>query len=119
MLSRRLAGVVAIATIAACSPAPSPSQKTDAAERAAMAPLKASYPDAVMGFDFHGTTLDVSIDMNGLISLDEDQEDALKKAAVSRWRSTWRASHPHQHGTLTIRLIDFQGRPEFTATTKA
>jgi len=84
-----------------------------------MAPLKAAYPGAVMGFDFHGPVVDVSIDMNGLEDLDDDTEAAMKKAAVTRWRSAWIATHPRQHATLTIRLIDFQGRPEFTFTTKA
>lgn len=116
---RRVAGLVAAALIAACSSSPNAAQETDAAERAAMAPLKSAYPDAVMGFDFHGTTVDVSIDLNGLVSLDEDTEAAMKKAAVARWHSTWMAAHPNQHATLTIRFIDFQGHPEFTETTKA
>lgn len=84
-----------------------------------MAPLKAAYPGAVMGFDFHGSRVDVSIDMNGLEDLDDDTEAAMKAKAVALWRSAWTASHPHRHEKLTVRLIDFQGRPQFTLTTKA
>lgn len=83
-----------------------------------MMPLKAAYPDVVMGFDFRGTAVDVSIDLNGLVSMDDDAEAAMKAKAVTLWRSTWRASHPSQHATLTIRFIDFKGFPEFTQTTK-
>ncbi len=83
-----------------------------------MAPLKATFPDVVMGFDFHGATVDVSIDLNGLVSMDEEAEAAMKAKAVKQWQTTWRASHPHRHGVLTVRFIDFQGHPEFTLTTK-
>jgi hypothetical protein len=114
---RRATGIVAAIAIAACSSAPSPSEQSETAERAAMAPLKAAYPDVVMGFDINGPAVNIAIDLNGLISMDQDAEDAMKAKAVSQWRAAWLASHPHEHAKLTIRLIDFKGFPEFTQTT--
>ena len=115
---RRVAGIATVVMMTACS-GPSGTATLHAAERAAMTPLKASYPDVVMGFGFHGTTVDVSIDLNALLSMDEDAEAAMKAKTVTQWQTTWRASHPHRHGTLTVRFIDFHGHPDFTATTKA
>lgn len=84
-----------------------------------MLPLKAAYPNAVMGFDFHDARVDISIDMNGYIDLGDDGEDALKADALKRWRTTWSSTHQGKHASLTIRFLDFRGNTEYTATTKA
>jgi hypothetical protein len=115
----RIAGIVAAALIAACSSPPTSAENIESGERAAMAPLKTAYPDVVMGFDFHGPVVDVSIDMDGLEAMDDDVEAAMKKRAVTQWRSAWIATHPNQHGKLTIRIVDFRGNAQFTETTKA
>jgi len=119
MLSRLTGTFAAAVMLAACSTPPSAAEKAADAERASMAPLKAAYPDVVMGFDVHGSAVDVSIDLNGMVSMDEDAEAAMKTQAVKQWRTAWLASHPHQHAMLTLRFIDFKGRADFTQTTKA
>ncbi len=98
--------------LASCS-SPSPQEQIDQRERDLMAPLKTKYPDVVMGYDFKGTTVDISIDPNAMLSLDEDAETSMKNAAVERWKSAWHATHNGQHGTVTVRLIDFRGTPYF------
>jgi hypothetical protein len=112
-----LAGLIVL--VSACSSPPTPQEQAEAQETAQLSPLKSHYPDVVMGFDIHGPRVDVSIDSNGLISMDEDKEDAMKAEALKLWRDAWRAAHPHEHANLTVRLIDFQGNPQFTETTRA
>ncbi len=108
----------ALFALGACASQPSPSQQVHATERAAMAPLKAHYPDVVMGFDFHGTTVNVSVDSNQLYQMDDDKEAALKAEALRTWRTAWLDAHPHQHGTLTMRIIDFRAVEQFHSQTK-
>lgn len=101
--------VAALAALAACAQAPTAQAQAESRERDTMAQVKAKYPDVVMGFDFKGNALDVSIDANSLVSMDEDAEDALKADAAKRWRAAWTEAHPGAHGTITLRLIDFRG----------
>ena len=84
-----------------------------------MAPLKEKYPDVVMGFDFHGKTADVSVDLNQEEQMDDDKEDAMRKDAVTMWRSAWMASHPRQHGTLTVRFLDFRANVTWKKSVRA
>ncbi len=107
--------VAAFSVLAACAQTPSPQAQTEQRERDAMAQVKTKYPDVVEGFDFKGNALDVSIDANGLVSMDEDAEDALKADVAKRWRMAWAATHPGAHGTITLRLIDFRGTPYYKA----
>jgi hypothetical protein len=113
------AGLALLVALAACSPPPSAQERIAANETAALAPLKAKYPDIVVSFDPKGTRLDISIDANGYISTDDDAVAAFKARASHDWRAAWSASHPHQHGLLTVRLIDFIGRTWVTEHVKA
>lgn len=100
-----------LALAAACAPQPTPQQQIDAQETAALAPLKTQYPDIVVAFDMKGPTqLDISIDANGYISTGDNDVDKFKALAIRDWRSAWIAAHPHEHATLTLRLVDFMGR---------
>ena len=104
--------------LTACSSPQSPQERAESQELTQLAPLKSQYPDVVMGFDVHGPSVDMSIDLNGLLGMDEYKEDAMKTEALSRWRTAWTSAHPHQHAQLTVRIIDFQGHPQFRETTK-
>lgn len=85
-------------------------------ERASLQPLKDRYAGVVMGFDPKGRELDVSIDLDGLSSIDEDAEDQLKRDAVAAWARAWRKGNPGLHGSLTMRMVDFKGGVIFKAT---
>ncbi len=97
---------VLLLALVACAPA-KPSQNDIAA--AALAPLKARYPNVIMGFDVHGTSVNVSIDLQALDSMDEDKEDAMDADALRTWAKTWHAEHPKSHAKLTMHIIDFRG----------
>jgi hypothetical protein len=112
-----LAFMVALST--ACAPHPSAQEQIDAKETAALAPLKAKFPDIVVAFDPKGTRLDISIDANGYISTSDDDVNAFKARMSRDWRAAWSAAHPHQHALLTVRLVDFVGRTWVTEHTKA
>lgn len=114
---RSVALVVLTVLLAACSSPQSPQERAEAQERAQLNDTyKARYPDVVMGFDFHGPSVDVSIDLQALISMDEDKEDTLKSDAIRAWRNAWTAAHPHEHALLTARIVDFKGNEEFRST---
>ena len=113
-----LAALSLLPLLPACSPAPSPQEQTENRERELMTPLKTKYPDAVVGFDFHGTSVDVSIDPNGMIAMGEDDEAAMKAAALQRWKGAWTQTHPRAHATLQVRLIDFRGTPYYKTSAK-
>ena len=105
------------ALVAACS-SPSPQEKLQNAELAALAPLKTTYSGVVMGFDFSGdTTLLVSIDIQNYMGTDDDKLDAMKRDLLKSWRTAWTANHPGARGVLTVRLIDFVGKPIFEEKT--
>ena len=114
----RFVALLAAVLVASCAVA-SHQQQIEDAERGALAPLKAQNPDVIMGFDFHGPRVDVSIDVNQYVTLDPDDEAALKDDALKRWRAAWAASHPHQHGTLSLRFLDFRGHVVATGSTSA
>lgn len=107
-----------VALLASCAP-PSPQAQIEDAERAAMTSLKTQNPDIIMGFDFHGSGVDVSIDVNQFVTLDPDDEAALEADALKRWRTVWIASHPRQHAKLTLRFLDFRGRVQYRGSAKA
>lgn len=107
-----------VALLASCAP-PSPQTQIEDAERAALTPFKTQYSDIIMGYDFHGTRVDVSIDLNQYVTLEPDDESALKDEALKRWRSAWLASHPHQHAKLTLRFLDLRGHSVASGTTSA
>ena len=115
------AGIVLLLVLGAgCAPHPSPQEQIDAQETAALAPLKAAYPDIVVAFDMKGTTqLDISIDANGYISTGDNDVDKFKAAASHDWRIAWSAAHPHEHAVLTLRLVDFMGRTWVTEHVRA
>jgi hypothetical protein len=103
----------------ACAPHPTAQEQIDATETAALAPLKAKYPDIVVAFDPKGTRLDISIDANGYISIGDDDVERFKASASHDWLAAWTLAHPHQHAQLTVRLVDFMGRVWVTEHTKA
>jgi hypothetical protein len=104
--------------VTACSSSPSPQERIDASERNAMAPLKAHYPTVVMGFDFHGTSVDVSIDTNAEIDLDDSQDAAMRREALVDWKAAWQRAHPGEHAHLTVRILNFRGVEQWKGTTK-
>jgi hypothetical protein len=111
--------LLTLALITACSPHPSAQEQIGAEETAALAPLRAKYPNIVVAFEPKGTRLDISIDANGYISTGDDEVNAFKARASRDWRAAWSAAHPHQHALLTVRLVDFVGRTWVTEHTKA
>jgi hypothetical protein len=115
---RLLVSTAMAAFVTACS-AQSPQERTDAAELAAVAPLRQQYSGLVAGFDIRPqNTLIVSLDLQQYIETDDDVIAAMKRATLARWRAAWIAAHPHEHGLLTVRFIDFIGRRVAQETTK-
>lgn len=115
---RVLVYIAFAAVLTACS-SPSPQERIDAAELAAVAPLKQQYPDVVMGFEIRPqTTLIVSLDLQHFIEMDDDVVSAMKRDGLARWRSAWSAAHPHAHALLHVRFIDFIGRKVSEQSTK-
>jgi hypothetical protein len=111
MAELRFFARIALAVLLAACGAPTAQQRANEAELDALAPLKRQYPDIVMGFDLRAkNTLIVSLDLQHYIEMDDDAVDALKRDALARWRSAWIAQHPHEHGALHLRFIDFIGR---------
>ncbi len=116
---RTAAWAAAAALLVACSNPPTAQERAQATELAALAPLKQTYSGALMGFDFQGdTTLLASLDLNGYMGLDDDVQDAMKKAVLDRWRAGWVAAHPHERATLHVRFIDFVGKKQFEETVR-
>lgn len=100
----------AFAAGAGCTPSQTP-ETAESAELEALAPLKKTYPGVVMGFDVkEGTTLIVSLDLNGYIGMDDDAMLAMRHDVVSRWKQLWLANHARAHAELHVRFIDFIGR---------
>ena len=117
MAQRRFIIAAVLVALAGCSSQPSPQEQIETTERAAMQPLKAHYPGVVMGFDFHGTTADVSVDLNEEIQMDDTKEDAMRAEAVRDWREAWMRAHPHEHAHLLLRILDFRGNVSWKSAT--
>jgi hypothetical protein len=100
-------GFVLSVVLAACTQ-PSAQDRIEAAERAALAPLKAKYSDLILGYDFHGRAVDISVDLQAYDDMDDDAEAAMERRALRDWRSAWLSQHPHDHGVLTVRFLDFR-----------
>jgi hypothetical protein len=115
--SNSLAVLCAVLALSACG-GPSPQEQIETSERAAMTPVKDTYPDVVMGFDFHGPVVDMSVDLNKEIDMDDPAEAAMKADALKRWRAAWLQTHPHQHAMLTVRILDFRGTVTWKQTEK-
>jgi hypothetical protein len=106
-----LAAVALALTLTACSSPAAHDQVVTAEETAALQPLRAEYDGAVTGFIVKGNQLDVSIDLNTYATIDEDDVPLLQAEAVRRWREAWTAQHPHEHADLTVRFVDYHGKP--------
>ena len=105
------------ALVAGCS-GPSPQQRAQDAELAAVTMLKQRYP-VIAGFDVRpATTLIVSLDLQQYIEMEDDEIAAMKRDALTRWRTAWSAAHPQAHSVLHVRFIDFIGRKVGTETTR-
>jgi hypothetical protein len=116
---RFLAHALVAALAVACS-SPSARERTDDAELAAVAPLKAQYSGVVMGFDIRPpNTLIVSLDLQSYFDMDDDAVAAMQRTALIRWRAAWKSGHPRAHTLLHLRFIDFIGRKVATLTTNA
>ena len=117
MAYRRFIIAAVVVALTACNSQPSPDEQIETTERAVMQPLKTQYPDVVMGFDFHGTTADVSVDLNEEIQMDDAKEDAMRAEAVRDWREAWMRAHPHEHAHLLLRILDFRGNVSWKSAT--
>jgi hypothetical protein len=104
---------------ASCAAQPTPQERVESTEQAALAPLKAKYPDIVTAFDISGNRLDLAIDANAYIQTGDDQIAAFKTDAKNAWRNAWIKAHPQQHAALTVRLMDFMNRVWGTEHTRA
>jgi hypothetical protein len=119
MTGLRFLAHAVVATLAVACSSPSARERTDAAELAAVAPLKTQYSGVVMGFDIRQPdTLIVSLDLQSYLDMDDDAVAAMEATALRRWRSAWESSHPHAHARLRVRFIDFIGRKVATLTTQ-
>jgi hypothetical protein len=116
-ISRLATAIVLLLAAAGCSSGDGHPNPADV-ETGAMQPLKARYPDVVMGFDPKGRSIDVSIDLNAMMSMDEDKEAQMKADALTMWQKAWKDSNPGRHGTLIVRIIDFRGDLEAKETAK-
>jgi hypothetical protein len=105
------------ALLAGCTSAPSHQSVADR-EIAAVSSLKRQYAGIVMGFDVRpADTLIVSLDLQQYIETDDQTIAAMKRDTLARWRSAWIGEHPHEHGTIHVRFIDFIGRKVATEST--
>ena len=119
MTGVRILSLLIVAALGAACNSPTPQQRIQAAELNDLAALKRQYPDVVMGFDFRRhNTLVISLDLQQFIEMGDDAVAALKRDALARWRSAWIGEHPHEHGVLRLRFIDFIGRRVADETTK-
>jgi hypothetical protein len=114
----RRTAVLFLIALVACS-APTAQQKRHARERLLLNPIEVKYNGIITGFDFQGALVDVSVDLEQLQSMDVDREDRMKAEMLRRWRTTWIATHPHRHATVTVRFIDFRGNEESQESTRA
>jgi len=118
----RTTAAIALALLAACSPAPSASEAAAQREIAHMAPMKTNpaYSTTVTGFDVSGSgrRVDVSIDLNQYESIDDDAVDALKAEALRRWKEAWLAENEGKHATLAVRFLNYFGKPFLTENAK-
>jgi hypothetical protein len=109
----------ALAAICAACSSPSPRERLDANELAALAPLKRAYSGLVMGFEIRPeNTLIVSLDLQRFIETDDDVAAAMKRDSLARWKAAWASAHPGEHATLHVRFIDFIGRKVAEESTK-
>lgn len=81
-----------------------------AKEQAAVAPLKSTYKDVVTGTDVQDRTLILYVDVDNMLSMDEQAEIDMKAAALKRWEGVWRSAHPHEHGTVRLSVRDYYGK---------
>ncbi len=116
-ISRVFCAALVLAVVTACS-APSPQAASEAHAVAHMQPMREGNDDTVVGFEVHGTRMDVSIDLNAWETIDDDADQAIKDDAMRRWKEAWSAENPGKHATLTVRLRDYHGRTFFTETGK-
>ena len=111
--------LLAVLVLAGCSqPAQNTASDASAREAGAFEPLKAKYKPVITGIDVKGTTLDLFVDADQLISMDEPVEDTMKAEALSRWQKVWKADHPGKHATLRVRLRNYFGETEFSESAK-
>ena len=123
-MERVLRTIVAVALLtaaAACSAPQSAQERAQSAEVAQLAPLKLKFPGVLTGFDIRNdTTLIVAVDVQTIIdSMEDSDQQGMKSIVVDTWRDAWRAQHPHQHATLTVRFIDYRGNKVFDGSTGA
>lgn len=83
-------------------------QQIESAERAGLAPLKAKYAGVIMGYDFHGKAVDISVDLQAYDETDDDKIASMEKDALRAWRREWLRAHPRDRGTLTVKFLDFR-----------
>ena len=107
-----------MAVLAACSTPPSAEETAQTQELAQLAQLKKTYSGVVIGFDIHRTSVDVSVDLQAMMEMDEDSEKQMVTDSLKTWQAAWTQTHPHEHATLVVRILDFRGNQEFKETAK-
>lgn len=120
MANFRAIAALALAVLAGCSAARSPQEAATDRELAHLAPMKTNpgYGGAVTGFDVEGTRLDMSVDLNQYESIDEDSADYLKVEALRRWKEAWTSENRGKHAKLTVRMLNYYGKPFLTESAK-
>lgn len=104
---------------ASCASAPTPQERVQATETAALAPLKTKYSDIVTAFNIKGARLDIAIDANAYDSTGDSVLAQFRSDAADAWKTAWMKAHPHAHAALTVRLLDFMNRVWNTQHVKA
>lgn len=98
---------------AACSQ-PASVNPVQAKEEAAVAPLKARYKNVVTGTDVKDRTLILYVDVNNMLSMDEQAEIDMKAAALQRWKGVWSKAHAGKHGVVRLSVRDYYGKEIYT-----
>ncbi len=106
-----------IAVVAVCS-GPTPQEQLINREMASMNPMRKAINDMVMGCQPAGTRIDISIDLSGYQYLGGDGIPPFQAYAMKNWKAAWRKGNPGKHATLTVRFLDYTGKPFFSESAK-
>ncbi len=83
-----------------------------------MNPIRKTTDDIATGFQPEGNRIDISIDLSGYQDLSGDSIPPFQAYAMKNWKAAWRKENPGKHATLTVRFLDYTGKPFFSESAK-